>query len=129
MEIEKIEKLLSAVRGGVDLETACHFSGLTISEVYRDLERGKIAAEVQLSGQSLNKEDKECLEIWEQLRKARAESIVRNVATVQQAANNGSWQAATWWLERSVPEIYSKNVADKKAESLKEGKSNHILER
>jgi len=117
MNPEKVEKLMSAIRSGVDLDTACHFSGFNVPEVYRWLEHGKVLSEMESNGEKIDKDEKEYLDFWHDLRKARAESIVRNVAHVQQAANNGSWQAATWWLERAVPELYSKNAADKKVKS------------
>ena len=116
MNPDKTEKLMSAIRSGIDLETASHFAGFSVTEVYRWLERGKVASEMVVEGIEVEKAEETYLDFWEELRKARAESIVRNVAHVQQAANNGSWQAATWWLERAVPEIYSKGAVDKKLE-------------
>lgn len=129
MDQEKVDRLMSAIRSGVDLETACHFSGFGISEVYRWLERGKVASEMAIDEKQVDEEELVYLDFWEQLRKSRAESIVRNVANVQQAANNGSWQAATWWLERAVPEVYSKSGIDKKLESSTQGSKREIQER
>jgi len=121
MDPEKTKRLMSSVKSGVDLETACHFAGYSVNEVYRWLERGKIATEQANEKKRVLKAEKECLVFWEELRTSRAEAIVRNVLHVQQAANNGSWQAATWWLERSAPELYSKNGVDKKLESTNQG--------
>jgi len=113
MNEEQREKLLQAIRAGTDLDTSCHYAGLSIASIYRDLERGKAAAEVEQSGHSVDEGDEPYLQFWKELTSARADSIVRNVASVQQAARNGSWQAAAWWLERAVPESYSKTSTDR----------------
>ena len=34
------------------------------------------------------------------IEKAEADAAVRNVAIIGKAAQNGTWQAAAWWLER-----------------------------
>lgn len=111
-----IDKLTQALRGGNDIETAAHFAGTSINNVYRWLEIGKIEAEKISMGAKADPENSVYLKFWEELRKARAEAIVRNVAYVQSAAQAGSWQAAAWWLERSVPETYSKTAGAKGAE-------------
>lgn len=113
MNEEQREKLLQAIRTGTDLDTSCHFAGLSVASVYRDLERGKAAAEVDQSGHKVDDSDVPYWELWKDLTLARADSIVRNVASVQQAARNGSWQAAAWWLERAVPESYSKTSSER----------------
>ena len=113
MNNEQREKLLVAVRTGTDLETGCQYAGISASEVYRILERGKRVSEQQADGEA-DGIDQEALQLWRDLSSARADSVVRNVAVIQQAANNGSWQAAAWWLERSSPENYSKTYSDRK---------------
>ncbi len=34
------------------------------------------------------------------IKKAEKEAIIKNVAVIQKAAEEGNWQAAAWWLER-----------------------------
>jgi hypothetical protein len=114
MNVEQKDKLLLAVRSGTDLDTSCHYAGLSVAEVYRELERGKLLAENPKEGVKPSEEDLSALTLWRELASARADSVVRNVAVIQQAANGGSWQAAAWWLERSVPENYSKTYSDRK---------------
>ena len=36
--------------------------------------------------------------------------MLRNVTIIQQAAGNGQWQAAAWWLERSMPNQYGRKI-------------------
>jgi transposase len=111
------EKLTQALRGGNDIETAAHFAGISVSQIYRWLEVGKFEAEKVAAGQKPDPATAQMIEFWETLRKARAEAIVRNVAYVQTAAKQGSWQAAAWWLERAVPETYSRTKASAKPDS------------
>lgn len=103
---EKITNLLAAVRSGTDLDTSCHFAGLSNSQVYRWLERGKIESERIEAGHEPTDAEAEFLNFWDELKKARASAITRNVAHIQKAAQEGTWKAAAWWLERTVPEVY-----------------------
>lgn len=109
------ESLKQALRGGNDVETAAHFAGVSVANVYRWLEIGKFESERISAGEPANPDNAEFVEFWEGLRKARAEAIVRNVTYVQNAAKSGSWQAAAWWLERAVPEQYSRTKSSGKA--------------
>ena len=40
------------------------------------------------------------------IKKAEADAVARNVALIQKAAQDGTWQAAAWWLERRHPQEY-----------------------
>lgn len=77
---DSAKRLIDALRGGTDLDTATLFAGLEPSDFTPEL--------------------------WEQIVKARAEAIVRAVAQIQKAAHQGDWKAAAWWLERQAPELY-----------------------
>ena len=108
---EKKTALVAALRNGSDLETACHYAGLSIAQVLRALEVGKLEAERIANGFPADKTQAALLDLWESLKRARAEAIVRNVTYIQKAASDGSWQAAAWWLERTVPDQYGKKTA------------------
>jgi hypothetical protein len=110
----KIEKLLLGIKSGTDLETSAHYAGLSVSQVYEWLEIGKVESEKQANGQKLEPAYTFHFTLWTKLTTARAESIVRNVASIQTAASNGTWQAAAWWLERAVPSQYGKKNAENK---------------
>lgn len=111
---EVVGEIIKALRNGTDLDNACAFAGASSSEVYRMLERGKFEAEKQFAGTPADPAEADCLELWNVLKKARADAIVTNVAYVQRAAKNGTWQAAAWWLERAVPETYGKRSKENK---------------
>jgi len=109
----QVDALTRAMKGGADLETACDYAGVSVALVYRALERGKVAYEREsVAGKKVPDAEREYLALWSDLKKSRADAIVRNVAHVQQAAQNGSWQAAAWWLERTVPHTYAKKPAN-----------------
>ena len=47
-------------------------------------------------------------EFYETIKKAEKDAIARNVALIQQAAKEGNWQAAAWWLERKYFEDWGR---------------------
>lgn len=108
MSEKQMKSLIEALRNGTDLDTACAFAEVSAPEVYRRLELGKFEAEKIFAGAEPDIEQEQNLELWSALKKARADAIVKNVAFVQRAAQNGTWQAAAWWLERAVPETFGK---------------------
>lgn len=99
------KRLLEAVKAGSDLETAAHYAGLSVPELYRELERGRVDSERGY--------ETDAADLWADLKRVRAEAIVRNVASIQNAAAGGEWRAAAWWLERSVPEQYGAKPAER----------------
>lgn len=105
---EQIEALCSAMRSGSDLDTSCHYAGISNQLVYRWLELGKLESERINAGEDPLESEAKFLSFWDELKKARADAVVRNVAFIQKAAQDGNWQAAAWWLERTVPEQYGK---------------------
>jgi hypothetical protein len=123
MNPETLNKLRQAIQAGNDVETSAHFAGISIANVYRWLELGKNEAERIAVGTPADPEQAEYLSFWEELRQARATAIVRNVSYVQTAAQNGNWQAAKWWLEQTVPEVYSKGTKPTKDVTAESPKS------
>lgn len=121
MDKQKLERLFLAVKSGTDLETSCQYAGFVIRDVYRYLERGRVEAESIAEGNKASESEAQYLDLWEGLKMARADSVVRNVAAIQNAASTGSWQAAAWWLERTMPEQYSKAALDRKAMGVNSG--------
>ena len=107
----RITKLLSALQAGNFVEDACDYAGIGKSTVYRWLDRGQQESENILAGAKPNKREKPYLELWDAIKSARAEAKVRNVAIIQSAAKNGTWQAAAWWLERTAPQQYGRRLS------------------
>jgi transposase len=117
---DKTKVLLDALRGGSDINTAAQYAGLNYQAVYRWVERGQRENEHIERGFLPREGEKDFLELWQAMRKARAEAVVRNVAQIQKAANQGDWKAAAWWLERTVPEFYSKKRYEGESEASSE---------
>lgn len=106
----KVQAIINALQGGNYIETACAYAGLAPSTVYRWLERGRDERERQESGAKSNPAEQPYLEICNAVEKARAQSIVANVTIIQQAARSGQWQAAAWWLERTMPQQFGRKT-------------------
>lgn len=91
--IEKASKLIAA--GNYQKDVA-KYLGIDESTWYRWLRKGETA-----------KTNNIFCKLYKAVKKAEAEAIARNVALIQQAAQD-SWQAAAWWLERRYPEQWGK---------------------
>ena len=91
-------RFLTSIRAGNDKKVAAAMAGIGESTLYRWLETAE-------------KEDapEEFREFRESLTQAEAEAEVAAVARIQQAAQNGRWQASAWWLERKYGERWGRN--------------------
>lgn len=94
---ERAEAILNALRLGVTQENAARYGGVHPATYFRWLEEG-----------AKDEADDKYREFRQAVEKARAESEVRNVAIIADAAKRGTWQAAAWFLERSFPRSWSK---------------------
>lgn len=85
------ETIVNAIRVGNFAETAATYAGIDQSTFWRWMSKGEGegAPEPYASFRKA-------------VEKAKAEAEVRNVALIQQAANDGTWQAAAWYLERTA---------------------------
>jgi hypothetical protein len=104
-----IDTIITALQEGCDLEIAVHAQSLSLSEVYEWLERGKNEEAKIVAGMTAVKSEAKFLAFWKQTKQARAISI----ASVQMSAFQATkedWKAAAWWLEKTMPEKYSKNA-------------------
>ena len=86
------EKIVTAIGAGNYQDTAAAYAGISSTTFFRWM------AEAQNPGAG-----KELREFRAAVEKARADAEARNVALIQNAAQNGTWQAAAWFLERSHP--------------------------
>ena len=113
MEPEKTKRLIDALRGGTDLETASAFAGYSLAQVVQVIAAGQAESDRIDAGIEPNEANADALLLWREVYKARAEVVVRAVAQIQKAANQGEWKAAAWWLERSLPDKYGPNRGEK----------------
>jgi len=89
---ETHNKIIGAIKAGNYLETAAQYAGIDQATLHRWLNRGA----------DDNEPDPRYREFREAVQNARAEAEARNVALIQKAANEGTWQAAAWYLERTA---------------------------
>ena len=85
------ERIVQALRAGNYQETAAAYAGIGESTFYEWMERGRDEPGSVYS------------EFVEAVTKAKADAEVRDVALIDKAATDGSWQAAAWKLERKFP--------------------------
>jgi transposase len=90
-------RIIEALRAGNYQDTAAAYAGVSRTAFYRWMEQG-----AQPDAAQPYKDFRDAVE------KARAESEVRNVALIQRAASDGTWQAAAWFLERSFQQRWGR---------------------
>lgn len=89
--------VVDALRAGHYQEQAARLAGISPSTFYDWKDRGE-------SGEQPYSEFLEAVE------KARAEAEDLYLGIVRTAAENGTWQAAAWWLERSMPRKWGRRT-------------------
>ena len=101
---EVFQKITDAVKAGVWIEQAAHLAAIHPSTLYEWVSKGERAREMEeLTGEPMSEQDLRLAEFSESLKRARAEAEARNITLIQKAAQDGTWQAAAWYLERSAP--------------------------
>lgn len=84
---ERIKRIADYIRAGNYAEVASRVGGISEATYYNWLKRGEAG-------------EKPYVEFLEAVKEAEAEAEARNIALIQRAAQNGTWQAAAWYLER-----------------------------
>jgi hypothetical protein len=109
MTKNEIDKIVEQMKMGVDLDIAVHSVGLSLSEVYEWLERGKIEESKIAAGMKAERAEAKHLAFWKEIKQARALSIAAVQMTIRGAMTD-DWKAAAWWLEKNMPEKYGKQA-------------------
>ena len=102
------QKILQALAAGNYQDTAAAYAGISTSTFYNWLERGKTERVRISAGEKPKKTEEPYVEFVDAIESARAQAEVRSVALIQKAANDGTWQAAAWYLERSHPQRWGR---------------------
>lgn len=95
---ELIANVDRVIRAGNYAQTACQLVGIGTTTYYRWLEMAEEEGTPAIYR-----------EFRDAIKRAEAEAEVRTVARVIQAADNGTWQASAWYLERKHPERWGRN--------------------
>jgi hypothetical protein len=94
-------ELIKLLQSGVPVIHACAAIGLSEPTYYDWIARGKEGKTGQY------------VDFLNDINKAKAQAVSRNVALIQKAASGGTWQAAAWWLERTQPLDFGKHETAK----------------
>jgi transposase len=94
-EVQK--KIVEAIQLGNYTDVAAQYAGIDRATFYRWMEKGK-----QDDADPAHKAFVEAVE------NAQATAEVRAVVLINRAANEGVWQAAAWFLERTRPKRYGR---------------------
>jgi hypothetical protein len=109
------ERIVGMLASGCTVEVAASAVGVRRETLHRWLQRGQEAREAREAGQALPARSRAYLALLDAAEEARSKAEVTALATIQRAARSGSWQAAAWWLERTVPERYAAAKAARRA--------------
>lgn len=91
--------LVRALASGAYIEAACQYVGIPPQTYYRWMANG-----AEDDAPDNYREFREAVE------KARSAVTLRMAGRVLAAADDGTWQAGAWWLERSHPDQYGRRT-------------------
>lgn len=101
------DKIVSAIKLGNYIETASAFAGINKSTLYDWLKRGAREEARRMNGEKADRKETKYVQFSNAIEKAMAESEVRDVGLIGQAAKE-NWQAAAWRLERKYPDRWAR---------------------
>ena len=91
----KRQRLIDAIKLGSFIEHACAYAGIT-SRTFRKWR--------ELADQEVEP----YLSLFEEIRLAESESILRRIGRIEKAGSEGAWTADAWILERKYPDKFGK---------------------
>jgi len=97
---ETHKKIVQAIQLGATYELAASYGGVTYESFNNWMKAGADAK----SGIFFT--------FFQDIKEAQGKAVVGWLAKIEQAANDGHWQAAAWKLERRHPEDYGRTVVD-----------------
>lgn len=114
---ETVERVLNALQMGATYEMAAQYGGISYNTFNEWRKRG--AAELERrenprvkAGTSQWEREQRFVEFYEATQRAEATAAVGWLALIENAATDGSWQAAAWKLERRYPRDYGRRTVD-----------------
>lgn len=136
LDAEKHEQLVKSTRGGSPLEVAAEAAGVSRTAFAEWLSKGRDEEDrLADEGGPPDPRQEVFLNLWLDVRQARAEAAQRNILTVQKVAQGGTiterikerlpdgtvretekrqppdWRAAAWYLEKQHANHFSKEAA------------------
>jgi len=106
---EMHDRIIGALRLGNYVEHAATYAGVSRATLYNWLKKGDAARQKRDNDEELSENEHRYARFSEEVDSARAAAIVRNVGIIQQAAQT-NWQAAGWFLERTAPQHFGRQI-------------------
>ena len=103
------DRIVGTLRLGNYVEHAASYAGISRGTLYNWLKKGDEARAKRENGAELDEVEERYAKFSEDVDNARATAVVRNVSIIQQAAQT-NWQAAGWWLERTAPQHFGRQM-------------------
>ena len=103
------DRIVGTLRLGNYVEHAASYAGISRGTLYNWLKKGDEARAKREHGAELDEVEERYARFSEDVDNARAAAVVRNVSIIQQAAQT-NWQAAGWWLERTAPQHFGRQM-------------------
>ena len=103
------DRIVTAIRAGSYLDDAAAYAGISRAVVFRWLAQGKDAQQRHEAGETLTDFETILIDFVDAVENARAQAVIRNVGIIQSAAQDGQWQAAAWYLERTNPRKWGRH--------------------
>jgi hypothetical protein len=101
-------QIVAAIQHGCYVETAAQMVGVAKQTFYDWLKKGARAADTK---GKLTAAERRHLEFSDAVKRAMAQSEFRDIHVIDQAAQQGQWQAAAWKLERKHHARWGRKVA------------------
>jgi hypothetical protein len=103
-------KFLDALLAGAYTETAITFAGVSRASFFRWISTGQTIRDRLVIDETYEPtpHEAQCLELLDTVEQSRAAAEVAAIGVIRRAAREGTWQAAAWWLERTMPRKYGR---------------------
>lgn len=102
------DTIVSALKAGNYLDDSARYAGVSERTVYLWIHKGRVARENLEEGVEPTANELRYIQFLQAVEKARSDAVVRNLTIIQKAANDGQWQAAAWYLERTNPKKWGR---------------------
>lgn len=109
---DRAERLIQAIRAGSYADVAARAVGIDPSSYYNWMKRGR-EAERKENGDAANDEDFPYVELFESIKEAEAIAENEAIQRIQTAAQQGTWTADAWYLERKFPDRWGRQEVRK----------------
>jgi hypothetical protein len=106
------DRIIEALTAGAFFDDACAYAGVSKSAAYEWLAKGRdtraVLEEHDKTPDDLKRNERAYLDFTDSVERAKAGVVVSSLVTIRRAAQEGTWQAAAWYLERTQPSKFGR---------------------